>query len=183
MARAPTFSSGSATSYQRDVPGAPAYRRVRRNTLISSLNASRVWARPFSGARADWKVTSATPSTFRSAGICVSTPLVAGQRPGLASARWICRYSSRPGDAAMIPECGPFQWSIPVWRGWSVRIHSRMDEVKCFFMPTCGFADDVRMLCLLSGRPAWVSRRGTRRRRGRTSRGTGRCRHGRSRGR
>ena len=123
---------------------------MRRNTLISSLNASFVWARPFSGERADWKVTSATPSTFRSAGICVSTPSVAGQRPGLASARWICRYSSRPGVAAMIPECGPFQWSIPFWRGWSVRIHSRMDELKCFFTPTCGFDDDVLMSLLLS---------------------------------
>ncbi|MFF3608333.1 hypothetical protein [Streptomyces sp. NPDC002463] len=73
---------------------------------------------PFRGASADWKVTSATPSIFRSAGIEVCTPSVAGHRPGLSSARWICRYSSRPGVAEMIPECGPFQWSMPAWRGW-----------------------------------------------------------------
>jgi hypothetical protein len=44
----------------------------------------------------------------------VSTPGVAGHSPGFTSARWICRYSSRPGVAEMIFECGPFQWSIPV---------------------------------------------------------------------
>ena len=34
---------------------------------------------------------------------------VAGHSPGLVSARWICRYSSNPGVAVMIFECGPFQ--------------------------------------------------------------------------
>jgi hypothetical protein len=72
------------------------------------LNANAVWARPFTGERADWKVTSAMPSTFRSSGMTVSTPTVAGQSPRLASVRWSCRYSSRPGLAVMIPECGPF---------------------------------------------------------------------------
>ena len=38
-----------------EVPGSPAYRRVRRNTLISSWYASRVCARPFRGARAEWR--------------------------------------------------------------------------------------------------------------------------------
>jgi hypothetical protein len=58
-------------------------------------------------------VTAATPSILRSAGMTVSTPLMAGQSPGLFSARWICRYSSNPGVTEMIFECGPFQWSIP----------------------------------------------------------------------
>ena len=39
----------------------------------------------------------------------VSTPLTAGRRPGLSAARWIWRYSSNPGIAEMIFECGPFQ--------------------------------------------------------------------------
>jgi hypothetical protein len=54
-------------------------------------------------------VTSATPSTLRSAGMTVSTPLVAGHSPGFVSLRWIWRYSSIPGVAEMILECGPFQ--------------------------------------------------------------------------
>jgi hypothetical protein len=44
---------------------------------------------------------------------------------------------------------GTFQWSIPFWRGWSVRIHSRMEEGKCFFTPTCGPEDVVLMSLLL----------------------------------
>jgi hypothetical protein len=39
----------------------------------------------------------------------VSTPGIAGHSPGFTSARWICRYSSRPGVAEAIFECGPFQ--------------------------------------------------------------------------
>ena len=31
----------------------------------------------------------------------------------------------------MIPECGPFHRPVPTYRGLSVRIHSRIDEVKC----------------------------------------------------
>ncbi len=58
-------------------------------------------------------VISATPSILRSAGMTVSTPLMAGHSPGLFSARWIWRYSSIPGVAEMIFECGPFQWSMP----------------------------------------------------------------------
>jgi hypothetical protein len=27
---------------------------------------------------------------------------------------------------------------MPVWRGWSVRTHSRIEEVKCFFTSGCG---------------------------------------------
>ena len=54
-------------------------------------------------------MTSATPSILRSAGIAVSTPSVTGHSPGLSSARWIWRYSSKPGVAEMIFECGPFQ--------------------------------------------------------------------------
>src|SRR5438105_13203068 len=73
----------------------------------------------------------------------VSTPGVAGHNPELTSARWICRYSSRPGVAEMIFECGPFQWSIPVWRGWSVRIHSRMEVEKCFCTFACALDGDV----------------------------------------
>ena len=61
----------------------------------------------------DANVTSATPSIRRSAGMTVSTPLMAGHSPGLVSARWIWRYSSIPGVAEMIFECGPFQWSMP----------------------------------------------------------------------
>jgi hypothetical protein len=65
--------------------------------------------RPSRGESAEWKVTSATPSIFRSPGIEVSTSSVTGHLPGLSSARWICRYSSKPGVAEMIFECGPFQ--------------------------------------------------------------------------
>jgi hypothetical protein len=56
----------------------------------------------------------------------------------------------------MISECGPFQWSIPFWRGRSVRIHSRMDEVKCFSTPTGGFDGDVLMSRVLSSIPVGV---------------------------
>src|SRR5438128_1733237 len=89
--RAPTVSPGAATSYQRDEFGRPAYSKVRRKTLISSSKASWVCLRPWSGARADWKVISATPSILRSRGIAVFTPLIAGHRPGLSASRWICR--------------------------------------------------------------------------------------------
>ena len=46
---------------------------------------------------------------LRSAGMTVSTPWMAGHSPGLAAARWSCRYSSSPGVAEMIFEWGPFQ--------------------------------------------------------------------------
>ena len=48
----------------------------------------------------------------------------------------------------MMPEWGPFQWSMPVWRGWSVRIHSRIEEEKCLL--TLGrVADGLLMMAFL----------------------------------
>ncbi|WP_164551854.1 hypothetical protein [Streptomyces sp. WAC 01529] len=41
-----------------------------------------------------------------------------------------------PGVGEMIPECGPFQWFMPVWRGWSVRTHSRIEESEVLLLHT-----------------------------------------------
>jgi hypothetical protein len=35
---------------------------------------------------------------------------------------------------------------MPLWRGWSVRTHSRIEEVRCFVTPGCGGAGDVLMV-------------------------------------
>ncbi|MET9565350.1 hypothetical protein [Streptomyces tauricus] len=45
----------------------------------------------------------------------------------------------------MILECGPFQWSMPVWRGWSVRTHSRIEETRGFSTSRGATAGDALM--------------------------------------
>ncbi|GHA45288.1 hypothetical protein GCM10010372_51570 [Streptomyces tauricus] len=54
----------------------------------------------------------------------------------------------------MILECGPFQWFMPVWRGWSVRTHSRIEETRGFSTSRGVTAGDAFMTLPFS---SWTS--------------------------